>query len=95
MTTSYKKQRAAQVGAMALLSSWASAAIAENGIWTNNDWYDETLKIGVANGEPYSNDASMRHRLNAPLSVDGDVSQDYMTRANVIRIVSIFDENDW
>ena len=45
MTTQMKS-----ITAMALLLNWASAAIAENGIWTNNDWYDDVLKIGVRNG---------------------------------------------
>ena len=39
-----------QISAMALLLSWASAAIVEDGLWTGNDWYDENLKIGVNNG---------------------------------------------
>lgn len=89
------KQRIAQFGAMALLANHASAAIADNGLWTGEDWYDDTLKVGVANGVPYSNDPAMQHRLNAPLSVDGDVSTDYMTRENVQRVMSILNEAEW
>lgn len=88
-------QRMACIGALASLIGISNAAIAENGIWTNQNWYDSANKIGVANGVPYSNDASASHRLSAPLTVDGDISQDYLTRANVQRIMTIFDEIKW
>ena len=32
------------------IAALTNAAIVENGLWTNNDWYDDVLKIGVANG---------------------------------------------
>jgi len=35
-----------QLSAAALIS-YAQAAIAENGLWTDNDWYDDDYKIGV------------------------------------------------
>lgn len=92
MKTNMMKQTIAQFSVMALLANYASAAIADDGLWTGNDWYDSALKVGVANGVPYSNDPAMQHRLNAPLSVDGDVSNDYMTRENVERVMSIIDE---
>ena len=73
-----------KVTAMALLLNWASAAIAENGIWTNNDWYDNALQIGVRNGQPYSNDNTESRRITSPLSVDGDINNmDYNNFANV------------
>lgn len=78
-----------------MLVSCANAAIAQNGLWTGNDWYDSALEVGVNNGVPFSNDASVNRRISAPLTVDGDVSQDYLTRVNVQRIVSIFDEARW
>jgi len=56
----------------------ASAAIAEDGLWTGNDWYDDTMKMGARNGEIYSNDAATTRRITAPVSRDGDIeSQDY------------------
>ena len=42
-----QNQSIIQIGALALLSSIASAAIAENGLWTNNDFYDNNMKYGV------------------------------------------------
>ena len=36
------------LAAMALASmNIVNAAIVEDGLWTGNDWYDETSKIGV------------------------------------------------
>ena len=81
-----QRQSITQIGALALLTSFANAAIAENGLWTNNDWYDETMKIGVTNGVPYSNDAKVHRRITSPLTVDGFVDNDYLTRENVIRV---------
>ena len=81
-----QKQSITQIGALALLTSFANAAIAENGLWTNNDWYDDTMKVGVNNGEPYSNDTKVSRRITSPLTVDGFVADDYLTRENVIRV---------
>ena len=72
----HQKHTFAKVGAMALLSSWANAAIAENGLWTDNDWYDQDNKIGVVNGIPYSLDAKVSRRITSPLTVDGFVADD-------------------
>ena len=44
--------------ALVLCAKQAYAAIAADGIWTGNDWYDTVNKIGVANGVPFSADAS-------------------------------------
>ena len=81
-----QKQSITQIGALALLTSFANAAIAENGLWTNNDWYDATMKVGVSNGVPYSNDTKVHRRITSPLTVDGFVADDYLTRENVIRV---------
>ena len=83
---SNQKQSITQIGALALLTSFANAAIAENGLWTNNDWYDDTMKVGVSNGVRYSNDAKVNRRITSPLTVDGFVADDYLTRENVIRV---------
>lgn len=61
----------------------AHAALQADGPWTNNDWYDATNKIGVANGIPYSNDPATQRRITAPLTFDGDVSQSYLQQTNV------------
>ena len=45
-----------QIASFALLVAISEAAIAEDGLWTGNDWYDDKEKIGVRNGIPYSND---------------------------------------
>lgn len=90
------KQLIALANAMvALLAYRAEAAIAEDGLWTDQDWYDPVYKIGVTNGVPYSDDVATQRRITAPISVDGDVSENYMTSDNVVRIMSIFNESDW
>ena len=80
---------------IALIAAVTNAAIVDDGLWTGNDWYDEATKIGVSNGQPYSNDSLVNHRITAPLSVDGDITGDYLTRDNVIRVMSIFGEDEW
>ena len=78
-----QKQSITQIGALALLSHFANAAIAENGLWTGNDFYDDVLKYGIANGIPYSNDQKESRRINSPMTVDGFVHDDYLNRENV------------
>ena len=51
---------------MALLASWAEAAIQKDGIWTGKDWYDDEKHIGVANGVAYSNDPVTKRRIGSP-----------------------------
>ena len=80
---------------LALLWTKAYAAIAENGLWTGNDYYDNAIMIGVQNGVPYSNDPMTQHRLTAPLTVDGDVRDNYASKANVQRVMSLFSQADW
>ena len=71
---------------VALLASWAEAAIQKDGIWTGKDWYDEEKHIGVANGVPYSNDPVTIRRIGSPQSYDGDVSGIYQNAPNVQRV---------
>jgi len=68
------------------LATSVDAAIVEDGIWTGNDWYQEQFKIGVRNGVPYSDDSNTAHRITAPLSIDGDIIDSYLTKENVIRV---------
>ena len=78
---------------MALLTVHkVQAAIAENGLWTDNDWYDQATQIGVRNGIPYSNDAAVGRRLTAPLSTDSSVDYDYTLLPNVQRVQGLFSE---
>ena len=56
-------QRTTRIGAVAALIGISNAAIAENGIWTGNDWYDSANNYGVANGVLYSNDSAVNRRL--------------------------------
>jgi hypothetical protein len=64
------------------LFAHASARIVDSGLWDNNDWYDEDVKIGVANGVPYSNDEAVSRRLDAAMATEGSVL-DYMDFPNV------------
>ena len=84
-----------KIASVALLATFSEAAIVEDGIWTGHDWYDDAKNIGVKNGEPYSKDKLVQHRLTAPFSVDGSIEADYLTRANVKRVQSIMDKSDW
>jgi hypothetical protein len=87
----FKKQTMmAYASAMALLSLSAEAAIVEDGLWTDNDWYMDKYKMGVKNGVPYSNDPMVQRRLTAPLSFDGDIDDIYEDFPNVQRIKSLF-----
>lgn len=65
-----------------------------DGPWTGIDWYDNTNKVGVSNGVPYSNDDLVNHRLVSPLSKDTDMA-DYMSMANAKLVASIFPESQW
>lgn len=77
-----------------MVGQLANAAIKAEGPWTGKDWYDNTNKVGVSNGVPYSNDDIVNHRLVAPLSKDTDMA-DYMSMANAQRVASIFPESQW
>lgn len=59
-----------------------SARITDDGIWDGNDWYDDGVEIGVIKGVPYSDDADVRRRIEAPMALEGSVP-DYMTFDNV------------
>lgn len=68
---------------VALLAYQAQAAITSTGLWTDNDWYDEVTNIGIQNGTPYSNDATVTQRITAPLTIDGSIDGSYLDKANV------------
>ena len=80
--------------ALLLSTQQAIGAIVEDGPWTGNDWYDEANKIGVRNGNVYSNDAARTRTLKATLSLDGSVD-DYMKMKNVQRVARLFTADDW
>ena len=61
----------------------AYAAIVKDGPWTGHDWYDDTKQVGVKNGVPYSNDAGRQRQIVSPLSFDGSIPDNYMSRPNV------------
>ena len=56
--------------------------IVSNGIWTDNDWFDPVLGIGVENGEPYGDSDVTERKINSPKPIDGNVG-DYMQKPNV------------
>jgi hypothetical protein len=72
---------ATQVAVLSLFS-YTTARIKTNGLWTDNDWYDDALKVGVRNGVPYSKDDAELRRLDAPMATEGEVL-DYMEFSNV------------
>lgn len=76
----------AHASAISILILQASAAIVQDGIWTGSDWYDGVTNIGVMNGVPYSNDAKVLRRITAPKTLDGDITDIYLTLTNVQRV---------
>jgi hypothetical protein len=66
----------ATLAALGLFSK-VYAGIKTNGLWSDYDYYDDTLKIGVENGVPYSNDTETIRRIEAATTVDGDAN-DYL-----------------
>ena len=95
-TTVTKYQSKLLTAALTVLSlvTQASAGIVENGLWTGGDFYKEDKKIGVRNGVPYSNDSETTRRINAAMTVDGDVL-DYKNKPNVKRVMDLVDEDEW
>ena len=65
------------------IAALTNAAIVDNGLWTDHDWYDDVEKIGIRNGQPYSNDPQVNRRISSPLSVDGDITDIYLQQENV------------
>ena len=81
--------------ALALIATQASAAIAENGIWTGNDWNDSNSGVKVVNGVPTSDDPLIRRRINSTLSIDGPIDDIYLTLDNVQRIEGLLTQDMW
>lgn len=63
-----------------LLLVHVEGAITQDGLWTGNDWYDDQAQIGVENGMPYSDIKEVTQRIEAPLTVDGSIDQNYLDR---------------
>jgi len=59
--------------ALLLSAELANAAIVADGLWTGQDWYDDKSKVGVINGELYSNDDNRARLLASPISFDGTI----------------------
>ena len=80
-----------QLGALAMLSNFASAAIKTDGLWSGeaNEFYDEVKKYGVKNGEPYSLDDDVKHRMTAPMTLDESVENNYLQKDNVKTVVEL------
>ena len=87
-----------QLGALAMLSNFASAAIKTDGLWTgaDNEFYDDVKKYGVKNGEPYSDDADVKHRMEAPQTLEESVDSNYLQKDNVKTVVKLIkSKEDW
>jgi len=79
--------------ALLMLGSTYSKIIENSPLW-DLDWYDETTKIGIKNGKPYSEDAAVQRFITAPVTLEGDVPE-YMTFENVKRVQRVFDEDQF
>jgi len=81
-----KHEKVLQAALLGLVTH-VSAGITDDGLWDVNggEWYDDTHKIGVMNGVPYSEDEHVNRRITSPVSVEGSVP-DYMEATNVQRV---------
>merc|ERR1712029_575137 len=70
------------------------AGIAIDGIWDGHDYYNSQAKLGVEKGVPYSNDSAATRRLQSAMALEGDIPE-YMTFANVQRVMELFPESDY
>lgn len=70
------------------------AKIVDDGLWTGNDWFDSASKIGVENGVPYSNDDDVLRRINAPITIDGEVTN-WSSKENVERVREWLTDDVW
>ena len=89
----WKIQMACQA-ALACMFSYSKARIVDDSdLWTGSDknWYDLDHEIGVKNGVPYSNDPAVKRFIEAPLAVEGEVT-DYMNKENVQRVDRVLGE---
>ena len=76
--------------AVVCMLTQTNAKIKADGLWDNNDWYDSALEIGVTKGVPYGKN-EVKRRMDAAMALEGTVA-DYATKANVIRVKSVFPE---
>jgi len=90
MTNKISSTTAAVLG----LLTHTHARITDTGLWDGNDWYDDSVQIGVASGVPYSDDSDVRRRIESPMALEGSVPN-YMTFENVQRVMRLFPETDY
>jgi predicted nucleotide-binding protein (sugar kinase/HSP70/actin superfamily) len=83
----------AQAVLLGLLSQ-TNARIRSSGIWDDVDWYDNAAKVGVVDGEPYSNDTDVNRRIISAIATEGDVLN-YMEFDNVQRVADILPETKY
>ena len=79
--------------ALLMLGGIQSKIITDSPLW-DLDWYDQTTKIGVKKGVPYSEDPAVNRFITAPLTLEGDVPN-YMTFENVKRAQRVFSEEQF
>lgn len=87
-------QRYGLTVALSLAASHVQALIAQDGLWTGNDWYDEANEFGVVNGVPFSNNEYKMGRIQAAMSREGD-PEDYSDQPNVQRVRRVFTQDNW
>jgi chitodextrinase len=79
-----------------LLLATSNAMIKTDGIWTDEDWYNEDQHIGIENGVPYSKDLAYHRQLMSPQPIEGDMrTEDYESAENVQRVMRILDSTEW
>ena len=76
-------------GALMMLGVTQAKIVTDSPLW-ENDWYDAETKMGVKNGEPYSNDEAVQRFINAPRTIEG-VVPNYREFENVKRVIRVFD----
>jgi hypothetical protein len=83
----------AQAVLLGLLAQ-TNARIKSSGIWDDNDWYDDSVEIGVEDGEPYSDDPAIHRRIVAAMATEGAVTN-YMEFPNVQTVARLLPESKY
>ena len=91
LNNTWKKQIATQIALLCKISS-TNARIADDGLWTGNDWYNSDAKLGVKNGIPFSKNLQMTRKLDAAMAIDG-TAENYECLDNVKRVMNILSED--
>jgi hypothetical protein len=87
------KNIATQLAVLAMFN-YTEAKIKTDGLWTENDWYNDEAKLGVENGKPFSKDAEMKRKLESAMALEG-TPEDFKNFDNVKRVENLLKKADF